>query len=75
MRASIASAVNGGAGLRIGGRVALMAEVRGFYFREFDLRLTRVNGPDLIDDLLAGVDAIGFRPVFVNAQVGLAFKF
>lgn len=75
MRASIASAVNGGAGLRIGGRVALMAEVRGFYFREFDLRLTRVNGPDLIDDLLAGVDAIGFRKVFVNAQVGLAFKF
>jgi hypothetical protein len=67
--------VNGGAGLRIGGRVALTAEVRAFYFREFQLRFTSVNGPDLLDDLLAGAAPIRFEPVFVNAQAGLTFRF
>lgn len=67
--------INGGAGLRIGGRVALTAEVRAFYFREFELRLVRANGPELIDDLLAAADSIRFSPIFVNAQVGLAFRF
>lgn len=67
--------VNGGAGLRIGGRVAFTADVRGFYFREYELRLVRVNGPDLLDDLLAAAAPIRFTPVFVNAQVGVAFRF
>ena len=33
--------VNGGAGLRIGGRVAVMGEVRVFYFPEYELRFER----------------------------------
>lgn len=67
--------VNGGAGVRIGGRVALVAEVRAFYFREYELRFGTANGPDLLDDLLAEADPVRFDPVFVNAQVGLAFRF
>jgi hypothetical protein len=67
--------VNGGAGLRLGGRVALTAEVRAFYFREFELRFASVSGPDLLDDLLAGAAPIRFEPVFVNAQAGLTFTF
>jgi hypothetical protein len=67
--------VNGGAGLRIGDRLALVGEVRAFYFRQYDLRLATANGPDLLDDLLAEADPIEFDPVFVNAQVGLAFRF
>jgi hypothetical protein len=67
--------VNGGAGLRVGGRVALLAEVRAFYFREYELRFGTDNGPAILDDLLAGVDPVRFEPVFVNAQVGVVFKF
>jgi hypothetical protein len=67
--------VNGGAGLRAGGRIAVMAEVRVFYFREYELRFATENGPGLLDDLLAGVAPVRFEPVFVNAQVGLAFRF
>ena len=67
--------VNGGAGVRIGGRVAFTAEVRGFYFREFELSLTRASGTELLDSLLSGADAIRFSPVFVNAQIGLAWRF
>jgi hypothetical protein len=67
--------VNGGAGLRIGGRVALIGEVRAFYFREYELRFGTANGPDVLEDLIAEADPIGFEPVFVNAQVGLAFRF
>jgi hypothetical protein len=67
--------VNGGAGLRAGDRVALTAEIRAFYFPEYRLRLTRVSGPDLLDDLLAGAAPVRFEPVFVNAQVGVTFRF
>lgn len=67
--------VNGGAGLRVGGRVALMAEARAFYFREYELRFERARGPDVLDDLVAGATPVRFRPVFVNAQVGVAFRF
>lgn len=67
--------VNGGAGLRIGGRVALIGEVRAFYFREYELRFATADGPEILDDLLADADPIRFEPVFVNAQVGLAFRF
>jgi hypothetical protein len=80
LRATPASAgdrlgLNGGAGLRIGGRVALTAEARVFYFREYELRFGTVAGPALIDALLAEADAIVFDPVFVNAQVGISFRF
>ena len=67
--------VNGGAGLRVGGRIALVGEVRAFYFREYELRFGTTNGPQLLDDLLAEADLVSFEPIFVNAQVGLAIKF
>jgi hypothetical protein len=67
--------VNGGAGLRIGGRVALTAEVRAFYFREYKLRFASADGLDLLDELLAEAAPVRFEPIFVNAQVGLAFRF
>ena len=68
--------VNGGAGLRLGGnRVALMVEVRGFYFREYDLRFAVEGAPDFAARLLEGSDAVRFRPVIVNGQAGLVFRF
>lgn len=67
--------INGGAGLRVGGRVALVGEVRAFYFREYELRFGTADGPDLLDDLLAEADPVRFTPVFVNAQVGVTFRF
>lgn len=67
--------VNGGAGLRVGGRVAVLAEVRGFYFREYELRFGTADGPELLDELLAEAEPVRFSPVFVNAQVGVTFRF
>jgi hypothetical protein len=67
--------LNGGIGLRVGGRVGLIGEVRGFYFREYELRFATLNGPAILDALLAEADPIGFEPVFINAQVGLVIKF
>jgi hypothetical protein len=67
--------VNGGAGLRIGGRVALMGEVRIFYFKEHELRFDVQNDFGVLDELLASLEPVRFDPVFVNAQVGVTFKF
>jgi hypothetical protein len=67
--------VNGGAGLRIGGRVALVGEVRAFYFREYDLRFELENGPEFIDELLSALAPVRFNPIFVNAQAGVTFRF
>ena len=67
--------VNGGAGLRIGGRVAFMGEVRVFYFPEYELRFAAVNGAEILDELLEGLAPVRFHPVFVNAQAGVTFKF
>jgi hypothetical protein len=67
--------VNGGAGLRIGGRVALMGEVRVFYFREYELRFEAQNSPEILDELLAALAPVGFEPVFVNAQAGVTVRF
>jgi hypothetical protein len=67
--------VNGGAGVRVGGRVAIMAEARAFYFREYELRFGIDDGQELLEDLLAGVAPVRFRPIFVNAQVGVVFRF
>jgi hypothetical protein len=67
---------NAGAGVRIGGdRLALVAEARAFYFREFDLRLAAPDGPDLLSGVANGIPAIRFEPVVVNAQVGVVFRF
>src|SRR5262245_9367909 len=67
--------VNGGAGLRIGGRVALMGEVRVFYFREYELRFDVENGPEFLDELVSRLASVRFNPVFVNAQAGVTFRF
>jgi hypothetical protein len=67
--------INGGAGLRIGGRVALMGEVRVFYFPEHELRFNIENDLGILDSLLVNLDPVRFEPVFVNAQVGVVFKF
>lgn len=68
--------VNGGAGLRIGGsRVALMAEVRAFYFREYELRFAVEDSPGVVEALLDNVAPVRFEPVVVNAQAGLVFRF
>ena len=67
--------VNGGAGLRIGGRVALVGEVRVFYFREYHLRFDAENGFDILDELLDSLPPVRFEPVFVNAQAGVTFRF
>jgi hypothetical protein len=67
--------VNGGAGLRIGGRVALMGEVRVFYFPEHELRFEAQNDFEILDELLAGLAPVRFDPIFVNAQAGVTFKF
>ena len=68
--------INGGIGLRIGGsRVAVMGEVRGFYFGDYDLRFQAEGAPSIVSDLLDGLEPISFRPVIVNAQAGLVFRF
>ena len=67
--------VNGGAGLRIGGRVALMGEVRVFYFRDYELRFSAENSPAILDDLLDSLAPVQFDPVFVNVQAGVTFRF
>jgi hypothetical protein len=67
--------LNGGAGLRVGGRVAVHAEVRGFYFRDYELLFASADGPELLDDLLADADPVSFSPVFVNAQIGVVIRF
>jgi hypothetical protein len=68
--------VNGGAGLRVGGgRLALLVEVRGFYFREYDLRFEVEGAPDFAARLLETTDVVRFRPVIVNGQAGLVFRF
>jgi hypothetical protein len=65
--------VNAGAGLRLGGRVGIMAEARVFYFKEYELRFE--GDDDVLDELLEGLDPVRFTPVFVNVQAGLVFRF
>jgi hypothetical protein len=68
---------NAGAGLRVGGgRVALTGEVRAFFFRDYDLRFEAEGAPDIVVAPVAEiVDGIRFRPIIVNAQAGLVFRF
>lgn len=68
--------VNAGAGLRIGGnRVAVIAEARAFYFREYELTFAVDNAPAFVNNLLGTIEPVGFEPVLVNAQVGLVLRF
>lgn len=68
--------LNGGAGLRVGGsRVAVVGEVRVFYFRDYELRFGVDGAPIELDEVLASLAPIEFDPIIVNAQVGLVFRF
>jgi hypothetical protein len=46
-----------------------------FYFRGYELRFETGDGLELLDELLAGLAPVRFDPVFVNAQVGVTFRF
>jgi len=67
--------VNGGAGLRVGGRLSLIAEARVFYFRSYELGFSVEDAQPFVNELLESIDAIRFDPVIVNAQVGLSVRF
>ncbi len=67
--------VNGGVGLRFGGRVALMGEVRVFYFQDYELRFGAESSGDILDEVLSGLAPVRFDPIFINAQAGVTFKF
>lgn len=69
--------VNAGAGIRIGDRAALVAEARIFYFREYELQFGLENGAaaGLVNNLVKDAITVRFRPVFLNAQAGLVFRF
>ena len=67
--------VNGGAGIRLGGRVALVGEVRVFYFRDYELRFDAESTGAILDELVGELAPVRFDPVFVNAQAGLTFRF
>ena len=66
--------VNGGAGLRIGGRVGVFAEVRAFYFKAYELGLEFDDAQPLVNSLLDNVDTVRFRPLIVNAVAGVSIR-
>jgi hypothetical protein len=67
---------NVGVGLRAGGpRLALLAEVRGFFFRAYALRFGVDGAPGIANEIVRSIDTIRFEPVIVNAQAGLIFRF
>ncbi len=68
--------LNGGAGLRLGSsRVALVGEVRVFYFKDYDLRFAVEDAPAIAADLIDRIAPVRFDPIIVNAQAGLAVRF
>ncbi len=68
--------LNAGGGIRIGGqRLALMGEVRVFYFKDYELTFGVENAPSIVSDLIREIPAITFDPVIVNAQAGLVVRF
>jgi hypothetical protein len=67
--------VNGGAGLRIGGRVAIFAEARVFYFREYELRFAFDDAQPFVNSLLDNVEPVRFEPIIANAVAGIVFRF
>jgi hypothetical protein len=66
--------VNGGGGVRIGGRVGVFAEARVFYFKSYELNLAFDDAQPLVDLLLDEIDPVRFRPVIFNAVVGLSIR-
>ena len=67
--------VNGGGGLRFGGRVAVFAEARVFYFGEYDLDVAFDEVQPLVNALLDEIEPVQFRPLIFNAVAGLMFRF
>ena len=68
--------LNAGGGVRIGGRrLAVVGEVRVFYFQDYELTFGMENAPSIVSDLIREIPAITFDPVIVNAQAGLVVKF
>ena len=67
--------LNAGVGIRVGGRVALVAEARIFYFRDYELRFAVDDPLPFVNELAASVDRFRFEPVFVNAQAGIVVRF
>ncbi len=46
-----------------------------FTSKEYELRFETGDGLEFLEELLAGLAPVRFDPVFVNAQVGVTFKF
>jgi hypothetical protein len=67
--------VNAGAGIRLGGRVALIAEARVFYFRTYELRPGLEVPVAFLSELIDSIDPIRFEPIILNAQAGVTFRF
>jgi len=71
--------LNAGAGLRVrlGERVALLAEGRAFLFREYELGFGITSEPQVpgLDELLAQIEPVRFEPVFFHAAAGLVISF
>jgi hypothetical protein len=68
--------VNAGAGLRIGSsHVALVAEGRVFYFREYELQIRADSELPVLGGTVASFPPVRFRPLIVTTQVGLLFGF
>lgn len=67
--------LNGGVGLRVevARSVSLVGEIRGFFFREYNLVLE--SDDPLLDNLLNSVDTIRFDPIIVNGVAGVSFRF
>jgi len=67
--------LNAGAGIRVGGRLAFIAEARFFYFGDYELRFAVNESLPLLPELAENISTFRFEPVFLNAQAGLAFRF
>jgi hypothetical protein len=68
--------VNAGAGLRVGSsHLAVVAEGRVFYFREYELQIVPENDVPVIGAAVSSFPTVQFRPIIVTAQVGLLFGF
>jgi hypothetical protein len=66
---------NAGAGIRVGGRLSVIAEARLFYFKSYDLFFSMQDALPLVNDLVNGIGTIRFNPIILNAQAGLSFRF
>jgi hypothetical protein len=67
--------VNGGAGIRVGGRLSVVAEARVFYFGKYDLHFVMDDALPLVSDFVSGIGVVDFHPIVVNAQAGVSFRF